>query len=156
MRCKTPVFPIEHVNDFSLSFQVSVPFTYGPTVQPISMTSTEPAAGSLSVSSGWAKLIHGEYIRTQLQAVEVFITSRVECDSAYADYDGITENMICAAVPDGGKDACLGDSGGPLVVGGQLVGIVSWGIGCKGAQYPRVYSNVATLKSFVTQVTGVQ
>jgi trypsin len=64
--------------------------------------------------------------------------------------------MICAAVPGGGKDACQGDSGGPLVVGGKLVGIVSWGIGCAEADYPGVNSNVATLKSFVTQETGVQ
>ena len=81
MRGKTPVFPIEHVNDFGVSFQVSVPFTYGPAVQPISITSSEPAAGSLSVTSGWAKFIHGEYIRTQLQAVEVDIISRAECNS---------------------------------------------------------------------------
>ena len=63
--------------------------------------------------------------------------------------------MICAAVPGGGKDACQGDSGGPLVVDGKLAGIVSWGVGCAEPQYPGVYSNVATLKSFVTQETGV-
>jgi trypsin len=64
--------------------------------------------------------------------------------------------MICAAVPGGGKDACNGDSGGPLVVGGQLVGIVSWGLSCALADYPGVYSNVATLKSFITDQTGVE
>jgi len=64
--------------------------------------------------------------------------------------------MICAAVPGGGKDACQGDSGGPLVVGGQLVGIVSWGVVCAEAQYSGVYSNIANVKSFVTQETGVQ
>jgi trypsin len=63
--------------------------------------------------------------------------------------------MICAAVAGGGKDACQGDSGGPLAVEGVLVGIVSWGVGCAEPLYPGVYSNVATLKSFVTQQTGV-
>jgi trypsin len=140
-----------------MSFQVSVPFTYGPGVQPISMTSTEPTAGSLSVVSGWGTLSFGDpNLPSQLQAVDVYITSRAECDSAYAANGGITENMICAGVPGGGKDACQNDSGGPLVVGGQLVGIVSWGIGCAEADYPGVYSNVAILKSFVTQETGVQ
>ena len=42
--------------------------------------------------------------------------------------------MICAGVAGGGKDACEGDSVGPLVVGGQLVGIVSWGVGCAEVQ----------------------
>ena len=65
-------------------------------------------------------------------------------------------NMICAAVSGGGKDACQGDSGGPLVVDGKLVGIVSWGLSCALADYPGVYSNVATLRSFVTNQTGVQ
>jgi trypsin len=83
------------------------------------------------------------------------IVSREECNKAYGAYGGITVNMICAGVTGGGKDACQGDSGGPLVVDGKLVGIVSWGAGCADPLYPGVYSNVATLKSFVTQETGV-
>jgi trypsin len=120
------------------------------------MTSSEPAAGSLAVVTGWGAPYSGGTIPSQLQAVNVDIISRTECDNAYADYGGITVNMICAAVPGGGKDACQGDSGGPLVVGVQLVGIVSWGVGCAEAEYPGVYSNVATIKDFITQETGVQ
>jgi trypsin len=156
MRGKTPVFLVESLNNFSVSFQVSVPFTYGPGVQPISLTNTEPPAGALSVVSGWGTLSSGGSFPSQLQAVDVYITSRAACNSAYAAYGGITENMICAGVTGGGKDACQGDSGGPLVVGTQLVGIVSWGIGCALPNYPGVYSNVATIKGFITEQTGVQ
>jgi trypsin len=157
MQDKTNIFPAELLNNFGVSSQVSAPFTYGPGVQPISLTSSEPAAGSLAVVSGWGSLAYGDHdLPSQLQAVEVFITSRAECNNSYAVYGGITNNMICAAVTGGGKDACQGDSGGPLVVGGQLVGIVSWGAGCAEPDYPGVYSDVATLKSFVTNTTGVQ
>jgi trypsin len=156
MQAKTPIYPIEHLNNFNILFQVSVPFTYGPGVQPISLTFTEPPAGSLGVVSGWGNCNFGDSnLPSQLQAVYVYIIDRAVCNSAYAVYGGITVNMICAAVPGGGKGVCHGDSGGPLVVGGELVGIVSWGVGCAEADYPGVYSNVATLSSFVTENTGV-
>jgi trypsin len=139
-----------------VSFQVSVPFAYGAGVQPITLTNTEPPAGSLVVVCGWGIISSGGSLPSQLQAAELYIKDRAECNTAYAEYGGITENMICAGVTGGGKDACQGDSGGPLVVGTQLVGIVSWGVGCALPDYPGVYSNVATLRSFVTEVTGVQ
>ena len=121
------------------------------------MTSSEPAAGSLAVVSGWGVLNFGDIIpSSQLQAVEVEIISRAACNDAYAAYGEITVNMICASVSGGGKDFCSGDDGGPLVVDGELVGIASWGIGCALSYFPGVYSNVANLRSFVTEQTGVQ
>jgi trypsin len=153
---KNPIFPVEPLNNFTVSFQVSVSFTFGTGVQPIPLTITEPAAGSIAECSGWGTLSSGSSsLPSQLQAVEVIIISREECNRAFAAYGGITENMICAGVPGGGKDACNGDSGGPLTVAGELVGIVSWGVGCAEPNYPGVYSNVASLRSFVTQNTGV-
>ncbi len=65
-------------------------------------------------------------------------------------------NMICAAVDGGGKDSCQGDIGSPLVSNNLLVGIVSWGVGCGKPGFPGVYSNVAALRSFVSDETGVQ
>src|SRR5262249_39589592 len=44
----------------------------------------------------------------------------------------ISENMLCAGIDNGSKDACFGDSGGPLIVrsgGTWQVGVVSWGPG---------------------------
>ncbi len=58
----------------------------------------------------------------------------------------ISNDMLCAGLPQGGRDACLGDSGGPLLAKVQnswaLVGVVSFGSGCAEAGKPGVYTNL--------------
>ena len=54
--------------------------------------------------------------------------------------------FVCAGGEEG-KDACKGDGGGPLVCQDQtgawnLVGIVSWGIGCGKRDVPGIYTKV--------------
>lgn len=48
-----------------------------------------------------------------------------------------------------------GDSGGPLIANGNLVGIVSWGVGCARANYPGVYTKVSSLRSWIQTNAGV-
>ncbi|KAI0238021.1 hypothetical protein LSAT2_011342 [Lamellibrachia satsuma] len=58
----------------------------------------------------------------------------------------VTDNMLCAGYPQGGKDTCGGDSGGPLVArtdGKWTVhGITSFGTGCAEPKHPGVYTRV--------------
>lgn len=80
-----------------------------------------------------------------LRAVDVPFVSSETCRQ-YHGYQ-ITDDMVCAGLQQGGKDACNGDSGGPLVrhLSGLVyqVGIVSWGEGCARANSPGVYSSVS-------------
>lgn len=87
----------------------------------------------------------GAALSDELQWVDVPIVSDAECaDLYYAVFYDVEPAMICAGyVDEGGKDACQGDSGGPLVSAGQLIGIVSWGLGCARPQLPGVYTQVA-------------
>jgi trypsin len=63
--------------------------------------------------------------------------------------------MICPCWPGEVKGACQGDSGGRLGGAEFLIGIVSWGAGCAEPNYPGVGSNVAKLKDFISEQTGV-
>ena len=51
--------------------------------------------------------------------------------------------MLCAGVPQGGRDTCQGDSGGPLVAGapgsGVVIGFTSFGGTCGQPGAPGAY-----------------
>ena len=92
----------------------------------------------------------------KLREVLVPIVDRKLCESAYKNINPITSRMICAGrFSEGGKDACQGDSGGPLTANGTLYGIVSWGLGCAQPYYPGVYTNVAELRPWIKNITGI-
>ncbi|TMW43041.1 hypothetical protein DOY81_011877 [Sarcophaga bullata] len=79
-------------------------------------------------------------------ATRIDIIDEEECVSSEFKYGGsIRKCMLCAHAVK--KDSCQGDSGSPLVAENQLVGIVSWGIGCALKGYPGVYCDVATVRS---------
>ena len=100
-----------------------------------------------------------------LHKVDLRLSTNAQCREALgesfgvpADNVNVTDVMICAAVPEGGKGSCQGDSGGPLVVntgsGVKQVGIVSWGFGCAAAGYPGVYTRVAEFTDWIATITN--
>jgi secreted trypsin-like serine protease len=99
-----------------------------------------------------------------LNKVDLRLTTNAQCREELgksfgisADNVSVSDVMICAAIPEGGRGACQGDSGGPLVVntssGVQQVGIVSWGFGCAAAGYPGVYTRVSEFKDWISTIT---
>lgn len=89
-----------------------------------------------------------------LQKVEVPLVSKEVCNQAYEDL--ITDRMICAGLPAGGKDSCYGDSGGPLTITDangikKLIGVVSWGEGCARPNKYGVYSKVSSVSDWIKQ-----
>lgn len=71
---------------------------------------------------------------------------------------GLSDAMICAFIPGGGKGSCQGDSGGPLMIntneGWQQIGIVSWGIGCAADGFPGVYTRTAVFSDWINEITN--
>ena len=110
--------------------------------------------GQICFVSGWGALYSGAWsLPDKLQWVDVPIITNSECAASYSGSYDVLDSMICAAYPEGGKDACQGDSGGPLVckVNGEAIvtGVVSWGIGCADADYPGVYGRVTEVLSWI-------
>ncbi|XP_050426952.1 trypsin-1-like [Adelges cooleyi] len=108
----------------------------------------------LGVATGWGTLKrHGDRPMV-LQEVTIPILDHASC---VARNTWITENMLCAGVPEGGKDTCQGDSGGPLTVTNgtvhRLVGITSWGVECAKPNTPGVYVKVNNYLEWIKQNT---
>jgi len=108
--------------------------------------------GETCIVSGWGTLNSGaNSLPTNLQWVSVPTVTNAQCAQAYPNT--ITSSMICAGLPEGGKDSCQGDSGGPFVCEKEgkavLTGVVSFGIGCALADYPGVYARVTAVLDWV-------
>ncbi|XP_071651945.1 trypsin-1-like [Temnothorax longispinosus] len=91
--------------------------------------------------TGWGRVqVEGEPSQFLRQATLKVMSFAVCKNTSFGDH--LTESMICAY--NDNTDACQGDSGGPLLyerMDGkyEVIGIVSWGIGCADPGIPGVY-----------------
>jgi secreted trypsin-like serine protease len=115
---------------------------------PIPLAIVTPTAGSQAVAIGWGATCESCYTTPELLDVTLPIRSHAECVEAYGSV--IDHTMLCAGFVEGGKDACQGDSGGPLVLGGELVGVTSWGEGCARPNKKfGVWTDVAQVRAWI-------
>lgn len=157
----------EFDNDIALVELVSSPVgaPRGIKIADPSLTDQYAVEKSLSTVAGWGGRVGYEPgggptsdFPDILHKVDLQLMTNQQCiETLTADNTFVTSNMICAAVPEGGKGSCQGDSGGPLVVntgsGIQQVGIVSFGIGCAAAGNPGVYTRVSQYKQWISALT---
>jgi len=122
---------------------------------------TRLPAGSTVLVAGWGATSEGGLEADRLQEVTVEVTGQERCRAVYKELVGaeIGEDILCAGLEEGGKDACQGDSGGPLVSGQggtfQLVGVVSSGLGCARRNVPGLYAGVASHMDWIEEVALV-
>ncbi|RZC38769.1 uncharacterized protein BDFB_007927, partial [Asbolus verrucosus] len=153
---QNPQFDPESM-DYDISvLRLAERIDFGAQAAPISLAGSDyvVAPDTNFVVTGWGTVNETGETPEQLQVVEIPFTDDDKCQRAYSDAV-ITERMICAGSPSGGKDSCQGDSGGPLVADGVLVGVVSWGYGCGLPKYPGVYSRISKLRDYIKQVTNL-
>ncbi|XP_070301607.1 trypsin [Salvelinus sp. IW2-2015] len=135
-------------NDIML-LKLERPVNLNANIQPaiLPRVDTPPLQRGMTCTvSGWGVTnIFSYYLSPVLQAVDVDVITN--CQNYY--YFSITDNMLCAGSPFGGKDSCQGDSGGPLICNGHFEGIVSWGISCANPYFPGVYTKVRKYISWI-------
>ncbi len=114
--------------------------------------------GDMFTVMGWGNRAgdQSEDFPVKLHQVNVPLYNKEECKNAYnAIGQEVDDTMICAGYKLGGKDSCQGDSGGPLVLqrNGKWyqTGVVSFGEGCALANYPGVYTRVATFNQWINE-----
>ncbi|XP_063382528.1 uncharacterized protein LOC134668950 [Cydia fagiglandana] len=153
-------------NDLAiLKLEQPVDWTKYPHISPACLPDKyTDYAGQRCWTTGWGKDAFGDNGKYQniLKEVDVPILSHGVCQNQLRqtrlgyNYE-LNHGFLCAGGEEG-KDACKGDGGGPLVCehGGtwQLVGVVSWGIGCGQPGVPGVYVKVAHYLDWISQITG--
>jgi secreted trypsin-like serine protease len=119
----------------------------------------DPPKGKLLQVTGWGDTkpdIPDCCFPVALRKVSVPVAGRTTCNDKNSYEGEVTPRMFCAGYTAGGKDSCVGDSGGPIVRkradgSRELVGIVSWGIGCAEPNFYGIYTRIsnASIKSFI-------
>ncbi|CAN8022611.1 unnamed protein product, partial [Ixodes persulcatus] len=115
---------------------------------------------------GWGHDAFGGRVHTHLQEVRLPLVANDVCNESYSSLEnyarefprGINDDFVCAGnITYGGVDACQQDSGGPLVTettrNGQkvleVIGVVSFGVGCGSPNFPGVYARVSTYRDWI-------
>ncbi|XP_055535654.1 uncharacterized protein LOC129724631 isoform X1 [Wyeomyia smithii] len=153
-------------NDLAiLKMDSPVDFSNTPHISPACLPDKyTDFSGQRCWTTGWGKDAFGDYGKYQniLKEVDVPIVNDQQCQAQLRQtrlgYQyKLHPGFVCAGGEEG-KDACKGDGGGPLVCerngSWQVVGVVSWGIGCGKANVPGVYVKVAYYLDWLQQVRG--
>ncbi|XP_042210578.1 uncharacterized protein LOC121858311 isoform X2 [Homarus americanus] len=151
----------QEFDSFSMNNDIAVlelqePVTFTDRIKPICLATLEETPNNgLAVSSGWGHQSYGGSKSDILQKVTLDVITNEYCDTLYAGFYEITENMICTYTQN--KDACQGDSGGPLVaqIGGywKLIGTVSFGYRCAWKESPGIFARVAKYIDWIASHT---
>ncbi|KAG7155246.1 Plasma kallikrein-like 6, partial [Homarus americanus] len=147
---------VEAVNGFDIALLHTtqpLDFTkYGQAPVCLPPDKTRLYVGETATVSGWGTTSEGGSLSKTLQEVDVPVISNNDCQKNYNP----TSSMLCAG--EEGKDSCQGDSGGPLVYNNngiyELIGVVSFGIGCARLGYLGVYTRVTNYVDWIQRYTG--
>ncbi|XP_062393878.1 mucin-2-like isoform X2 [Sardina pilchardus] len=143
-------------NDIAL-LHLNAPVTFTDYIRPVCLAANGSVFlnGTDSWVTGWGNTADGVPLPSPktLKEVEVPVVENTQCQSLYQVVPfTVTDNMMCAGDPAGGRDSCEGDSGGPLVSKQDSVWVQSGIValeGCKEPNRPGVYTRVSRYESWI-------
>lgn len=143
----------EYYNDIGL-LRVKGAIDFSSGSSPINIRSDPVTVGEevVAIGSGLTSMII-KSMSKDLKYLELNAISNTDCIERMkpkkTPKDSIRDDSLCVVAKDK-EGMCLGDSGGPLVVGGELVGVMAWGIPC-GKNYPDVFTRTSEYVNWVQE-----
>ncbi|XP_063542418.1 trypsin 3A1-like isoform X2 [Cydia strobilella] len=147
--------PVPHADVALLKLQNNLEFSKYVNLIRIYDGSREPFAQSFITVAGWGATTGSETAfreqTSNMLVARLKVRSRHYCEDAYQLVNGFQfgEDMFCASLRNGTRDACLFDAGAPAVQHNALMGIMSFGPERCGGMQPAVFIRALYFRDFV-------
>ncbi|XP_043256098.1 serine protease 53-like [Colletes gigas] len=139
------------LNDIAL-IKFKLPEQFGEKLLPIGIPEKEDyklADGTTCFVTGWKHNLGGQ-AESQITAMAVPIVNQDICSSTMPCYEPVLQKMLCAGNMTLGVETCQGDPGAPLMEAQTLIGVLSYGLGCKTMIHPGVYTRVSSYLPWIS------
>ncbi|XP_055371990.1 trypsin alpha-3-like [Condylostylus longicornis] len=132
---------LTYENDIAILILSSI-LPFSKYISPISLATQLRPSGTYGSVMGWGLKNERGISPSQIfNIVDIPLIDLKQCQNIYYT-SNLEKGVICAGYLSGGKDACNMDSGGPLIENGELIGIISLGVGCARPNRPGVYTDI--------------
>ncbi|XP_043520747.1 trypsin-4-like [Frieseomelitta varia] len=144
------------LNDIAL-IKLKLPVQFGEKLLPIGLPEKEdymPDDGTMCFVTGWKYTLAGP-MDSQLTVTAVPLVNQSVCSATMPCYEPVFQKMLCAGNMTHGVETCQDDPGAPLMEGQTLIGVLSYGLGCKTMIHPGVYTRVSSYLPWISANSGV-
>ncbi|XP_047364417.1 trypsin II-P29-like [Vespa velutina] len=130
---------------------------YDDHVQPICFPNKDAKyTGQMVKVTGWGAVAVNGATSKFLRETNLNVLSLDSCKNTSIGKH-LTNSVICAY--NDNTDACQGDSGGPIFIErpngkNEIIGIVSWGLGCANKGVPGVYVKITDYLNWIKENTA--
>ncbi|CAK9825177.1 Transmembrane protease serine 9 [Anthophora retusa] len=138
--------------------KLKTPVQFGERLLPIGIPAKKdyvPDVGTRCSVTGWKHTMAGP-VEPQLTVIGVPLVNQTICKSVVPCYEPVLQKMLCAGDMIYGVETCQSDPGAPLIEDQTLIGILSYGLGCKTMKHPGIYTRVSSYLEWISANSGIR